>query len=101
MAKILKFAGINVTESGEVFLKVHKLSMEGDFIGLHHFAFPIGCDVNAQIAIYNEHMATQNFAPISDADVTKLTAICNTTWTAEVIATYQAAQAAAEAARNA
>ena len=28
-------------------------------------------------------------------------AICNLTWTAEVIAAYQAAQAAAEAARNA
>lgn len=28
-------------------------------------------------------------------------AICNTVWTAEVIAAYQAAQAAAEAARNA
>jgi len=28
-------------------------------------------------------------------------AICNTAWTAEVIAAYQAAQAAAEAARNA
>jgi len=27
-------------------------------------------------------------------------AICNTVWTAEVIAAYQAAQAAAEAARN-
>ena len=27
-------------------------------------------------------------------------AICNTAWTAEVIAAYQAAQAAAEAARN-
>ena len=94
MAKILKFAGINVTESGEVFLKVHKLSMEGDFIGLHHFAFPVGCDVNAQIAIYNEHMATQNFAPISDADVARLIAICNTTWTPEVLAAYQAQVAA-------
>ena len=28
-------------------------------------------------------------------------AICNTVWTAEVVAAYQAAQAAAEAARNA
>ena len=28
-------------------------------------------------------------------------AICNTAWTAEVVAAYQAAQAAAEAARNA
>jgi hypothetical protein len=32
---------------------------------------------------------------------TNVVAICNTVWTAEVIAAYQAAQAAAEAARNA
>jgi len=31
---------------------------------------------------------------------TNVVAICNTVWTAEVIAAYQAAQAAAEAARN-
>jgi len=32
---------------------------------------------------------------------TNVVAICNAAWTAEVIAAYQAAQAAAEAARNA
>jgi hypothetical protein len=32
---------------------------------------------------------------------TNVVAICNTVWTAECIAAYQAAQAAAEAARNA
>ena len=32
---------------------------------------------------------------------TNVVAICNTVWTAEVVAAYQAAQAAAEAARNA
>jgi len=32
---------------------------------------------------------------------TNVVAICNTAWTAEVIAAYQAAQVAAEAARNA
>jgi ketosteroid isomerase-like protein len=31
---------------------------------------------------------------------TNVVAICNTAWTAEVIAAYQAAQAAAEATRN-
>jgi hypothetical protein len=46
-------------------------------------------------------MATENYSAISAADVAKLTAICNAAWTAEVIAAYQAAQAAAEAARNA
>ena len=32
---------------------------------------------------------------------TNVVAICNAAWTAEVVAAYQAAQAAAEAARNA
>jgi hypothetical protein len=37
-------------------------------------------------------MAKENYSAISASDVAKLTAICNTVWTAEVIAAYQAAQ---------
>ena len=84
---------------------MNKLSSDGDLIGNHRTSlFPssdINAQVNAQIAEVNSHMATQNFAAISDADVSKLTAICNAAWTPTVIAAYQAAQAAAEAARNA
>ena len=92
---------IEVTSDGTVQVRMNKLSSDGDLIGNHRTALSPATDINAQVAEVNSHMATQNFAAISDADVAKLTAICNAAWTAEVIAAYQAEQAAAEAARNA
>ena len=91
---------IEVTSNGIVQVRMHKLSSDGDLIGNHRTFLPPATDINAQVSAVNAHMATENYSAISDADVAKLTAICNTVWTAECIAAYQAAQAAAEAARN-
>jgi hypothetical protein len=92
---------IEVTNNGTVQVRFHKISSDGDLIGNHRTAISPAGDINAQVAAVNAEMNSRNFAPISDADVVKLTAICNAAWTAEVVAAYQAAQAAAEAARNA
>jgi hypothetical protein len=100
MAKQLKIEQIEVTSNGTVQVRMHKLSSDGDLIGNHRTTLPPATDINAQVAAVNAHMATENYSAISDADVVKLTAICNAAWTAEVIAAYQAAQAAAEAARQ-
>jgi hypothetical protein len=91
---------IEVTNDGTVQVRMHKLSSDGDLIGNHRTALPPATDITAQVAAVNAHMATENYSAISASDVVKLTAICNAAWTAEVIAAYQAAQAAAEAARN-
>ena len=99
MAKQLKIEQIEVTSNGTVQVRMHKLSSDGDLIGNHRTTLPPATDINAQIAAVNAHMATENYSAISAADVVKLTAICNAAWTAEVIAAYQAAQAALEAAR--
>jgi len=92
---------IEVSNNGTVYVRMHKMSSDGDLIGNHRTLLPPATDINAQVAAVNAHMATENYSAISDADVVKLTAICNAAWTAEVIAAYQAAQAALEAARNA
>ena len=92
---------IEVTSNGTVQVRMHKMSSDGDLIGNHRTSLLPATDINAQVAAVNTHMATENYSAISDSDVVKLTAICNAAWTAEVIAAYQAAQAAAEAARNA
>ena len=92
---------IEVTSNGTVQVRMHKISSDGDLIGNHRTSLLPATDINAQVAAVNAHMATENYSAISDADVAKLTAICNAAWTAEVVAAYQAAQAAAEAARNA
>ena len=89
---------IEVSNNGTVYVRMHKLSSDGDLIGNHRTALPPATDINAQVAAVNANMATENYSAISDSDVAKLTAICNVAWTAEVVAVYQAAQAAAEAA---
>ena len=101
MPKTLVIDQIEVTKDGTAQVRMHKLSSDGDLIGNHRTSLAPATDINAQVAAVNAHMATENYSAISAADVAKLTAICNAAWTAEVIAAYQAAQAAAEAARNA
>ena len=101
MPKQLTIEQIEVTNNGTVQVRMHKLSSDGDLIGNHRTSLAPATDITAQVAAVNAHMATENYSAISDADVVKLTSICNTVWTAECIAAYQAAQAAAEAARNA
>ena len=86
---------IEVTSNGTIQVRMHKLSSDGDLIGNHRTSLPPAADINAQIAAVNAHMATENYSAIPDADVIKLTAICNAAWTPEVIAAYQAAQQAA------
>ena len=101
MTKQIVVEQIEVTSNGTVQVRMHKLSSDGDVIGNHRTSLPPATDINAQVAAVNAHMATENYSAIPDADVVKLTAICNAAWTAEVIAAYQAQIAAAEAARNA
>lgn len=101
MAKQLLIDQIEITSNGTVQVRMQKLSSDGDLIGNHRTTLTPITDITAQVFAVNTHMATENFSPISEADVLKLTSICNAAWTPEVIAAYQAAQAAAEAARNA
>ena len=99
MAKSLIIDQIEVSNNGIVYVRMHKMSSDGDLIGYHRTSLPPATDIVAQVASVNSHMVRENYSAISDADVVKLTAICNAAWTAECIAAYQAAQAAAEAAR--
>jgi hypothetical protein len=96
--KSLIIEQIEITNNGTVQVRMHKMSSDGDLIGNHRTSLPPATDINAQISAVNAHMATENYSAIPDADVVKLTAICNAAWTEAVIAAYQAAQA--EAARN-
>jgi hypothetical protein len=75
---------ITISENGTVFYRESTLIME---------------DGN-QI---NQSFHRTSLAPAQDLTgvPANVVAICNTVWTAEVIEAYQAAQAAAEAARNA
>ena len=90
MAKSLIINQIEVTSNGTVQVRFNKLSSDGDLLGNHRTILPPATDINAQVAVVNAHMATENYSAISASDVTKLTAICNAAWTPTVIAAYQA-----------
>jgi hypothetical protein len=90
MPKQLIIEQIEVTSNGTVQVRMHKISSDGDLIGNHRATFPPASEINTQISIINSQMATDNYSAISDADIAKLTAICNAAWTPEVIAAYNA-----------
>jgi hypothetical protein len=92
MAKSLIIDQIEVTSNGTVQVRMHKFSSDGDLLGNHRTMLTPITDINAQVALVNAHMATENYSAISDSDVAKLTAICNATWTEAVIAAYEASQ---------
>ena len=77
---------IEVTQNGTVQVRMHKLSSDGDMIGNHRTAIEPGGDIDAQMAAVNTHMATENFAPIPQADTDRLKAIAAAAWTQENIA---------------
>jgi hypothetical protein len=90
--KKLTIEQIEVTQNGTIQIRMHKISSDGDLIGNHRTSIEPNGNIAAQVAAVNAHMATENYSAISDADVAKLTAICNAAWTADVVAAYQAAQ---------
>jgi len=89
MAKSLIIDQIEVTNNGTVQVRFHKFSSDGDLLGNHRTILPPATDINAQVAVVNAQMATENYSAISASDVTKLTAICNAAWTEAVISAYQ------------
>ena len=78
---------------------VDQITVTENGIILYREATRIMEDGNQLIQTYHRSSLT----PAQDLTgvPTNVVAICNTVWTAEVIAAYQAAQVAAEAARNA
>ena len=94
MSKQLTIDQIEVTNNGIVQVRMHKFSSDGDLLGNHRISLPPATDITAKITAVNTQMATDNYSAIPDADVAKLTAICNAAWTEAVVAAYQAAEAA-------
>lgn len=91
MPKRLIVDQVEVTQNGFIQIRMHKLSSDGDLIGNHRTAVEPGGDVAAQFAAVNAHLAQENYAPISSADVAKVQSIADAVWTPEVLEAYQAA----------
>ena len=101
MAKCIAINHIRVQLDGTIQVIFNKLSSDGDALGNHMIVLPPGVVVNDQLAWLEKDGNLQGYdLTISLADLAKINAQATAAWTAEVVAAYQAAQAAAEAARN-
>jgi hypothetical protein len=71
---------IEITKTGNIQIRMHKMSSDGDLIGNHRTSIEPNGDVDAQIAAVNSHMAAENFAPISDVDTARVKAVAAAAW---------------------
>ena len=71
---------IEVTKTGNIQIRMHKMSSDGDLIGNHRTSIEPNGDVDAQIAAVNSHMAMENFSPISNADIARVKAVAIAAW---------------------
>jgi len=78
--KSLLIDQIEITKTGNIQIRMQKLSSDGDLIGNHRTSVESNGDVEAQIAAVNSHMATENFAPISDVDIARVKAVAAAAW---------------------
>ena len=85
--------------NGNIFLALQKTSSDGDALGTHYINFPPDCDIDAYAA--SAVTTLGNFNAVPSDSVNQVKTLAQLLWTAEVVAAYQAAQAAAEADRNA
>jgi len=71
---------IEITKTGNIQIRMHKMSSDGDLIGNHRTSIEPNGDVDAQIAAVNSHMAAENFSPISNADIARVKAVAIAAW---------------------
>jgi hypothetical protein len=89
MAKSFSFETITLTSNGEIFLKMQKLSSDGDILGKHYVCFYPGIDPEQTAADANVSIIELGFGQIPTEFVSRVKAISATVWTQEVIAAYQ------------
>lgn len=86
---------VEITRNGTVQVRFGLLLVE-DGVAIdtkwHRTAFPPGHNIQAQIGAVNVHLAQMGKEPVSAGDADRITALCNTAWTAEVLAAYQQQQ---------
>ena len=89
MAKSFSFETITLTSNGEIFLKMNKLSSDGDILGKHYVCFYPGTDPEQTANLANTSIVELGFGQIPTDFVTRVKAIAQSAWTDAVIAAYQ------------
>ena len=94
MAKSFAFESVTLTSNGEIFLKMQKMSSDGDVLGKHYVCFYPGIDPEQTATDANVSIGELGFGQIPTDFVSKVKTIAQSAWTDAVIAAYQAQQAA-------
>jgi hypothetical protein len=92
MAKSFSFETITLTSNGEIFLKMNKLSSDGDILGKHYVCFYPGTDPEQTANLANTSIVELGFGEIPADCLTKVKEISVSAWTQEVISAYQTQQ---------
>ena len=92
MAKSFAFESVTLTSNGEIFLKMQKMSSDGDILGKHYVCFYPGTDPEQTATDANTSIGELGFGEIPADCINKVKEISTTAWTQEVIAAYQASQ---------
>jgi len=90
MAKSFLFETITLTSNGEIFLKMQKLSSDGDILGKHYVCFYPGIDPEQTATDANVSIIDLGFGQIPTDFVARVKTIAQSAWTDAVIAAYQA-----------
>lgn len=90
MAKSFAFETITLTSNGEIFLKMNKLSSDGDILGKHYVCFYPGTDPEQTATDANVSIVDLGFGQIPADFVARVKTIAQSAWTPAVIAAYQA-----------
>jgi hypothetical protein len=89
MAKSFAFETITLTSNGEIFLKMQKMSSDGDILGKHYVCFYPNADPEQTATDANASIVDLGFGQIPTDFVSRVKTIAQSAWTEEVIASYQ------------
>ena len=92
MAKSFAFESVTLTSNGEIFLKMQKISSDGDILGKHYVCFYPNADPEQTATDANASIVDLGFGQIPTDFVSRVKTIAQSAWTEAVIATYQASQ---------
>ena len=98
MAKSFVLDAVEVLPDNQIFLRMCKVSSDGDRTGMHYVCFYPGENINTVAENANLSIVEMGYGVIPVEFVARVQAIANSTWTAEVVAAYQAAEAARQGA---
>jgi hypothetical protein len=98
------FSQLEVTVNGTVQLRLAKqIVVNGSILSQewHRTAFPPGGDVDARVALVNDHLGKMGYGPISSEDTARIKSLIAAAHTPDIVTAYQEQVAAEQAARQA